>query len=322
MKIFNSKKFDLIKIILFFILLIFVIIMNMYLFKRKNTNIMEPFETNYSLISSMTDTIDVTRPKPLDPGINTVEFIGDPVSGSIDSAKDSTTNINPPNPADQKPTPNVMSIYPGHDPKYDNPFETQRGWNSINKYQPIEEHSFQYSKLTGLSNSSPVYYVNDIGEGFCKFHKTNIAKIEEECNQLDPDTCAVTSCCVLLGGQKCVYGNKNGPKMTSNYTDPSILKRDVYYHMGKCYGNCPDKSKKYNSTVPLVPSNRCAPPSIIDSIQNKPGSKYANPAAPPVPDIMPKKLFDDQQYIFSSPDSVESPLMPNGAPPADIIINK
>lgn len=286
--------------------------MNFYLFQRKNT--MESFETNYSLLSSMKDIIDVT--KPLDPGINMTEFVSQPIEISPPS------EINPPNPAD-KPGSTPMPIYPGHDPKYDNPFEIQRGWNAMNKYQPVEElNSFQYSKLTGLNNSSPVYYMNDVGEGFCKFHKTNIAKIEEECNQLDPDTCASTSCCVLLGGQKCVYGNKNGPKMTSNYTDPSILRRDLYYHMGKCYGNCKDKSKKYNATAPLVPSNRCAPPSMTNSIEQKPGSTYANPDVKPVPDIMPKKLFDDQQYIFSSPDSVEKPLIANEVPPADIIINR
>jgi hypothetical protein len=64
--------------------------------------------------------------------------------------------------------------------------------------------------------------------------------LEEKCNAVAPESCASTSCCVLLGGEKCVSGNENGPYMTANYTDYTLTARnkDFYYYQGKCYGNC------------------------------------------------------------------------------------
>jgi hypothetical protein len=53
-----------------------------------------------------------------------------------------------------------------------------------------------------------------LGAGFCDYHKNNPDKLEEICNKQDNSTCTSTNCCVLLGGQKCVYGNTNGPHFT------------------------------------------------------------------------------------------------------------
>lgn len=74
-------------------------------------------------------------------------------------------------------------------------------------------------------------------EGFCK-DTDMFGQIEKKCNSLTKDVCATTSCCVLVGGEKCVHGNENGPKQKSIYSDTSIKNRDVYYYQGKCYGNC------------------------------------------------------------------------------------
>jgi len=74
-------------------------------------------------------------------------------------------------------------------------------------------------------------------EGFCK-DTDMFGQIEKKCNSLTKDVCATTSCCVSVGGEKCVHGNENGPKQKSIYSDTSIKNRDVYYYQGKCYGNC------------------------------------------------------------------------------------
>ncbi len=68
--------------------------------------------------------------------------------------------------------------------------------------------------------------------------KLNPTDLEMKCNSLDTETCSTTSCCVLLGGQKCVSGNLEGPTMKSNYSDIFIVNKDVYYYQGECYGNC------------------------------------------------------------------------------------
>ena len=69
--------------------------------------------------------------------------------------------------------------------------------------------------------------------------KSNDKISKEECGKLEKDACASTSCCVLLGGSRCVGGNEKGPTMKANYGDITIINRDHYFYKGKCYGNCP-----------------------------------------------------------------------------------
>jgi hypothetical protein len=118
-------------------------------------------------------------------------------------------------------------------------------------YAPSYNNTVNFSKLSGFSYNSPIKDSNDVNGGFCSFNKKNPEQLEFKCNKLDNDTCASTSCCVLLGGSKCVYGNKNGVYMKANYTDPSILNKDRYYYLGDCYGNCVNPQ---GTNQPLVPT--------------------------------------------------------------------
>ena len=106
-------------------------------------------------------------------------------------------------------------------------------------YVPNYEDSVYLSRTTQLPQTAPVYDTAGYPGGFCNQYKGNTQAIEEKCGALDVNTCASTSCCVLIGGQKCVAGNKNGPSRAANYSDYNLQNRDFYYYNGKCYGNCP-----------------------------------------------------------------------------------
>ena len=103
-------------------------------------------------------------------------------------------------------------------------------------YVPNYEDSVYLSRTTGLSTVSTAVPANSVMGGFCS--STDKTTIEQKCNSIPADQCASTSCCVLLGGTKCVSGNDKGPTMKSNYTDPTIITKDYYYYQGKCYGFC------------------------------------------------------------------------------------
>lgn len=105
-------------------------------------------------------------------------------------------------------------------------------------YVPNYEDSVYLSRTTRLPQSSPVYNTAGMLGGFCTQHKGNNFAIEEKCQSLDLNTCASTSCCTLIGGQKCVAGNANGPTNPANYSDATLRNKDFYYYQGKCYGNC------------------------------------------------------------------------------------
>ena len=105
-------------------------------------------------------------------------------------------------------------------------------------YVPNYEDSVYLSRTTRLPQPAPVFNTASMLGGFCTQSKNNKFAIEEKCGALDLNTCASTSCCTLIGGEKCVGGNENGPTNPANYTDGSVKNKDFYYYQGKCYGNC------------------------------------------------------------------------------------
>lgn len=106
-------------------------------------------------------------------------------------------------------------------------------------YVPSYQETVYLSKLTNISTLSPVLNTSSMMGGFCNHYKDRPDDLERMCNDLSGNTCGSTSCCVLLGGQKCVYGNENGPKFKSNYSNFLVKNPEFYYYQGKCYGNCP-----------------------------------------------------------------------------------
>jgi hypothetical protein len=106
-------------------------------------------------------------------------------------------------------------------------------------YVPNYEDSVFLSRTTGLSQVANTYPTPSNSAGFCFANRQFPSQLEQKCNVLGNDVCGSVSCCLSLGGQKCVSGDMHGPFMTANYTDPFIKNKDFYYYQGKCYGNCP-----------------------------------------------------------------------------------
>jgi hypothetical protein len=106
-------------------------------------------------------------------------------------------------------------------------------------YVPKYEDSVFLSRTSNMFIGNNVLPTSSIKGGICNFYKSNLDELESSCQKTDPNVCASTSCCVLLGGAKCVSGSETGPTMVSHYNNKAILNRDYYYYQGKCYGNCP-----------------------------------------------------------------------------------
>jgi len=117
-------------------------------------------------------------------------------------------------------------------------------------FSPNYEPSSFISKLGSLNvqnsdDKTPIYLTGSkvvntdaILGGFCKQYANDPQKLEEMCRRVNPESCASTECCALLGGQRCVSANESGPIMKSNYSDFLITNPEFYYYQGKCYGNC------------------------------------------------------------------------------------
>ena len=110
-------------------------------------------------------------------------------------------------------------------------------------YVPYYEDSVLLSRANQKISITPTYLTSVVKTDFCEFNKSNPDKIESICNSLSNDKCTNNSCCVLLGGQKCVAGNERGPSKQANYSDVFVLNKDFYQFRDKCYGNCPVTNK-------------------------------------------------------------------------------
>jgi hypothetical protein len=117
-------------------------------------------------------------------------------------------------------------------------------------YVPYYEDSVFLSRSINAVVNTPTYVSTNKGGGFCNKYKTDPLKLEEQCNKINDETCAATTCCVLLGDQKCVSGNESGPTMKDNYSDSMIINKDFYYYQGKCYGNCPNTAQIATPSLP------------------------------------------------------------------------
>ena len=105
-------------------------------------------------------------------------------------------------------------------------------------YVPSYEDSVYLSKTTGQSSTSSYLDPATMKGGACSYYKDQPEKLEEMCLAVDKNNCGAMSCCVLLGGSKCVSGDALGPRNKLNYGDITLRDKDDYFHDGKCYGNC------------------------------------------------------------------------------------
>lgn len=109
---------------------------------------------------------------------------------------------------------------------------------NASSYVPNYEDSILLTKTLGKENLKPMGITTDITGGFCNQMKNDPTAMEQTCDKIPANQCSSTTCCVLIGGQKCVAGDKYGPNNRANFTDPYLVNKDFYYYLGKCYGNC------------------------------------------------------------------------------------
>jgi len=127
-------------------------------------------------------------------------------------------------------------------------------------YVPYYEDSVFLSRSNKAIVNAPSYVDTSAKGGFCSYYSLQPDLLEQKCNAIDNASCAATTCCVLLGGQKCVSGNEAGPTMKANYSDFLVLNKDFYYYRGKCYGNCPSPNPPVPTLPPPPPGNMPPPP--------------------------------------------------------------
>lgn len=89
---------------------------------------------------------------------------------------------------------------------------------------------YKFNKNKEFKKQIVVETFEDMNKSLCD---TDIPKdkINDNCKKLTKDNCNLVDCCVLLDGNKCVGGSKDGP----TYVDTDY---EYYHHKNKCNGKC------------------------------------------------------------------------------------
>lgn len=91
---------------------------------------------------------------------------------------------------------------------------------------------------TSINNDacSDNFFMKSVYEtDMCDKTTTDNPELEKKCNSLSFDNCNLSSCCVLLDGNKCVAGDMSGPIFKSKNNVP--IEYNFYSYQGKRYEN-------------------------------------------------------------------------------------
>lgn len=88
-------------------------------------------------------------------------------------------------------------------------------------------------------NEKVIENLDSMADAFCKTEEKSQFNLNTKCQQLTNKNCNLTSCCILLNGEKCVAGNINGPTFNTDKNGKS-KPFNYYYYQNKCIGaKCP-----------------------------------------------------------------------------------
>jgi hypothetical protein len=97
---------------------------------------------------------------------------------------------------------------------------------------------FLFNNLN-TSGKKVVENLDSMADAFCKTEEKSQIDLNAKCQQLTDKNCNLTSCCVLLNGEKCVAGSAKGSTFNTDKNGKS-KPFDYYYWQNKCFGEkCP-----------------------------------------------------------------------------------
>jgi hypothetical protein len=101
--------------------------------------------------------------------------------------------------------------------------------------------------------SSKGFLNSNFKEDICNTNGGNFNSINEKCQQLSPENCAIPSCCVLMNGNTCSAGTIRGPTyLTKNGRNVDFT---YYYYKKKCYGTGCEMAKEYEAACNKFDNN-------------------------------------------------------------------
>ena len=128
--------------------------------------------------------------------------------------------------------PYIKSIERSENQKAKNKSEKE-GMTSVEEEQQKNDEATVASVTSADPNKDLSY---SYASSFCRVSDNNLEDINKKCKKLTKKKCTTVDCCILLNGNKCIAGNKQGP---SYDVDINTAGNDYYYFKNKCYGKCP-----------------------------------------------------------------------------------
>ena len=122
---------------------------------------------------------------------------------------------------------------------------------------------------------------SEYAEDICEKYMGDYQTINEKCRGLSDQSCTLTKCCVLMNGNKCVAGDKNGPSLiteTDEDGNKNQLIYEYYIYQGQRFPELLPEDSNYNNNCGKYADNSTdISPECMIQLFNKAGCANPNP---------------------------------------------
>lgn len=122
---------------------------------------------------------------------------------------------------------------------------------------------------------------SEYAEDICEKYMGDYQTINQKCRGLSDRSCTLTKCCVLMNGNKCVAGDKNGPSLiteTDEDGNKNQLMYEYYVYQGQRFPELLPEDNYNNNCGKYADNSTDISPECMIQLFNKAGCANPNPS--------------------------------------------
>ena len=168
-----------------------------------------------------------------------------------------------------------------------------------NIYEPRDVSNLE-ENLINDNCSKKSLLKSEYAEDICEKYMGDYQTINEKCRGLSDRSCTLTNCCVLMNGNKCVSGDKNGPNLiteTDENGNKNQLLYEYYIYQGQRFPELLPEDNFNNNCGKYADNSTNVSPECMIQLFNKAGCANENPAEIITEDYINQNSRSTKRYL-------------------------
>lgn len=172
--------------------------------------------------------------------------------------------------------------------------------NVANLYAPRDVSNLEQDVINDNCSKKSLLK-SEYAEDICEKYMGDYQTINEKCRSLSDRSCTLTKCCVLINGNKCVAGDKNGPSLiteTDENGNKNQLLYEYYVYQGQRFPELLPEDSNYNNNCGKYADNSTdISPECMIQLFNKAGCANPNPSEIITEDYKNQNIHSTKRYL-------------------------